>query len=150
MEASDIFKKRFRDLIAARGVTYPEIAAACGISESLINSYLKEAAKPNPQASTLIALGKFFGVTPDYLLGIDSRPPPTPPDPPPPRRPTELEIAVHLFDMFEGMNDHRNQKAVDLFKKALTASDAQLEIWLRDFDAMKDELLGDPNAGSSG
>ena len=31
MEASDIFKKRFRDLIAARGVTYPEIAAACGI-----------------------------------------------------------------------------------------------------------------------
>lgn len=61
--------KRIRELRLRRGLTQTDLAAILGVSKSVISSY--ENAIHMPPYDILIRLSGIFGVTCDYLLGID-------------------------------------------------------------------------------
>lgn len=67
-----VFSERLGILLRARGMTQRELAEKAGISSSLIGEYLHK--KREPHAKTIIKLAKTLGVSPDYLLGLTSRP----------------------------------------------------------------------------
>ena len=52
-----------------KGLSQAELAKALGLSRSSVNAWERETAQPSPDA--LVALSRLFGVSTDYLLGID-------------------------------------------------------------------------------
>lgn len=54
-----------------RGESQAEVAAALNIDRSTYNKY--EKGINDPTVERLCQLAKYFGVTPDYLLGIDDK-----------------------------------------------------------------------------
>lgn len=58
-----------RKIREEKGISQTAAAKALNISRQSYNFY--ENGKRDPDTNTLIALAKFFGVTTDYLLGID-------------------------------------------------------------------------------
>ena len=54
------------------GITMKELGDRLGVSESAISHY--ETGKRQPDFETLLRLGEFFGVSVDYLLGLDAPP----------------------------------------------------------------------------
>ena len=76
---NDIFRKRLAYLMngnnaAAKAVNIQELADAVGVSRPAIRKYLKPkgGAPTTPSASTVCEIARFFGTTPDFLLGFDT------------------------------------------------------------------------------
>jgi len=65
----DIFIERLRELRLAKNITQVQLANEIKISKSAISSW--EKGERVPSALAIIALAKFFGVTSDYLLGLE-------------------------------------------------------------------------------
>lgn len=65
-----MFDDRLRNLRKAKNATQAEVAEAIGIGESAYSNYEKDLREPN--AITLKAMSKYFGVTIDYLLDCHS------------------------------------------------------------------------------
>ena len=61
---------RIRELRRERGISQPQLAAAIGVSKGVISFW--ENGVNEPKASYIVALCKFFGVSSDYLLGLES------------------------------------------------------------------------------
>jgi transcriptional regulator with XRE-family HTH domain len=61
--------ERIIQLRKQRGMSQTELAKALGLSRSSVNAWERETAQPSPDA--LVALSRLFGVSTDYLLGID-------------------------------------------------------------------------------
>lgn len=61
------------DLCAQKGISTYKAAQAAGRNRSIVAKWKTGAV---PQGSTLEALADFFGVTTDYLLGIEKEPTP--------------------------------------------------------------------------
>ena len=59
---------RIRELRLERKISQKVLAAAIGISQSVLCDYENERA--DPTARVIILLSKYFGVTTDYLLGL--------------------------------------------------------------------------------
>lgn len=63
--------KRLRELRINLGLTQAQVSERIGISTALISSY--EIASRYPSYDKLIKLATLYGVTTDYLLGLDNR-----------------------------------------------------------------------------
>lgn len=64
-----MFKKRFEELCAERGLSPSYVCEQIGLSNS---AYSKWTNDTKPHSNTLKVAAKYFGVSPDYLLGIDT------------------------------------------------------------------------------
>ena len=75
--SNDIFRKRLPYLMngthpQGKAVTIQEWAAAGGAARPAIRKYLKPKGAPTtPSAATVCAIARYFGTTPDFLLGFD-------------------------------------------------------------------------------
>ena len=63
------FAKILKELRAERGVGQVELANSIGVSKGIIS--LWENGLREPKLSNLIALSKYFGVTIDFLAGLE-------------------------------------------------------------------------------
>lgn len=75
---NDVFRKRLAYLMngnnaQGKAVNIQELADAVGVSRPAIRKYLKPkgGAPTTPSAATVCAIARFFGTTPDFLLGFD-------------------------------------------------------------------------------
>ena len=75
---NDAFRKRLAYLMngnnaLGKAVNIQELADAVGVSRPAIRKYLKPKGSPTtPGADTVCAIARFFGTTPDFLLGFDA------------------------------------------------------------------------------
>ena len=65
----DKFTERLKELRIEKGFTFEQLAKKTGLSKSALNYWENGERIPNAQA--VIVLAKFFGVTADYLLGLE-------------------------------------------------------------------------------
>lgn len=65
----NVFSQRLRELRAERGVGQVELAARLGVSKGVIS--LWENGKREPTLGNIVALAKYFGVSSDYLIGLN-------------------------------------------------------------------------------
>lgn len=63
------FAERLKELRCEKSMSLMDLAKATGLSHSALVYW--ENARRVPNANAVIVLAKFFGVTTDYLLGID-------------------------------------------------------------------------------
>lgn len=68
IETKQIFATRTKTLRKERGLSQTELAAALGISRTIVNLY--ESASRVPDITALARYASFFSVTSDYLLGL--------------------------------------------------------------------------------
>ena len=61
--------EKIKELRTDRGLTQTQVAKETGISQNAIAQWENETRTPNINA--VIALAKYFGVTTDYLLGLE-------------------------------------------------------------------------------
>lgn len=64
------FGKRLRELRISRGWTQSQLSLRLGVTKSVISAY--ETSLRYPSYDILIRIAALFGVTADYLLGIDA------------------------------------------------------------------------------
>lgn len=62
--------QRLKDLRKAKGLTQQQVADRVWVTKAMISSY--ELSTRAPSYEVLIKLSKLFGVTTDFLLGIES------------------------------------------------------------------------------
>ena len=62
------FSTRLENLLEERNLTQKALSTELNIAASTLNGYLRQ--NREPDCETLINLGKFFGVSIDYLLGV--------------------------------------------------------------------------------
>lgn len=62
--------QRLKDLRRAKGLTQQQVADRVWVTKAMISSY--ELSTRAPSYEVLIKLSKLFGVTTDFLLGIES------------------------------------------------------------------------------
>ena len=60
---------RIKELREDRDLRQSDVAAATGIDQRTLSNY--ETGKTNPDSFAIIKLAEFFGVTCDYLLGVN-------------------------------------------------------------------------------
>jgi transcriptional regulator with XRE-family HTH domain len=60
---------RIKELREERDLRQADVAAATGIDQRTLSNY--ETGKTNPDSFAIIKLAEFFGVTCDYLLGVN-------------------------------------------------------------------------------
>ena len=70
MEYQETFGERLRTLRQERNIGQIELAKRLDVGKSIIS--LWEQDKCEPTLSKLIAMAKFFGVTIDYLAGLET------------------------------------------------------------------------------
>lgn len=63
------FGERLKNLRNEKGISQPQLAQALGVSKGIIS--LWECNLREPLASNVILAARFFGVTTDYILGIE-------------------------------------------------------------------------------
>ncbi len=63
------FIERLKELRQEKGLSQAQLAKATGISTGAIGFW--ETGERVPNAQAVIVLAKFFGVTTDYLLGLE-------------------------------------------------------------------------------
>lgn len=64
------FAERLKELRAEKGLSQMQVAQATGLSRSAIEFW--ENAQRVPNANAIVVLAKFYGVTTDYLLGMEN------------------------------------------------------------------------------
>ena len=64
------FGKRLRELRRSRGWTQSQLSSRLGLTKSVISAY--ETALRYPSYDILIRIASLFGVSVDYLLGIEA------------------------------------------------------------------------------
>jgi transcriptional regulator with XRE-family HTH domain len=69
LECNEIFARRIRELREARGLGVRQLGAELGIGHSSISQY--ENCKRVPDINTCLIFAKYFGVTCDYLMGLE-------------------------------------------------------------------------------
>lgn len=73
---NEVFRKRLTYLMngnnpSGKPVNIQELADAVGVSRPAIRKYLKPKGSPTtPGADTVCAIARYFGTTPDFLLGL--------------------------------------------------------------------------------
>lgn len=65
----EIFAERLRELRMEKELSQRELAEATGLTQSAIN--LWENAQRIPNGVAIATLARFFGVSADYLLGLE-------------------------------------------------------------------------------
>ena len=65
---SDVFAERLKELRLEKGIGQNKLARELGLSNASISYWENE--KQEPTASALYKLDSYFGVSSDYLLGL--------------------------------------------------------------------------------
>ena len=65
----EVFAKRLKALREEKGLSIRKLASALEINHASYARYEKDTAEPTQEM--LLKIAKFFGVTPNYLLGVD-------------------------------------------------------------------------------
>ena len=65
----EIFAERLKELRQERGVSLETIAKAIGVSVIAVSRW--ENKKRIPNIESLVAIAKYFGVSTDYLVGME-------------------------------------------------------------------------------
>ena len=65
----NIFPSRLKELRNSKGLTQKQLAKELNVTDDSIFSW--EKGRSQPSIENLIMLCKFFGVTSDYLLGLE-------------------------------------------------------------------------------
>ena len=65
----EVFAERLKDLRLEKGLSIRQLAKKVDLSPMAISHW--ENCSRTPSADALIILSKFFGVTTDYLLGLE-------------------------------------------------------------------------------
>lgn len=63
------FSSRLLGLIEEKNITQKELAQACCLSTQCVSALIT--GRNNPTGSTVAVLARFFGVSADYLLGLE-------------------------------------------------------------------------------
>ena len=66
------FRENLKSLVENSPYTTREIATAVGVTPSSMSMYIT--GKRDPDAEYIIAMAKYFGVSIDWLLGVDDTP----------------------------------------------------------------------------
>ena len=66
----EVFAERLRELRLEKGLGQESLAAALGLSHGIIS--LWENGLREPKLSNLVLLAKYFGVSIDYLAGLEN------------------------------------------------------------------------------
>jgi len=66
---SNIFNKRLKELRQGLSLLQKQLASELGFSQACIAKW--ETGKREPSLDDLIKIAKYFGVTTDYLLGLE-------------------------------------------------------------------------------
>ena len=69
METKHVFKDNLKLLRQERGVGQVELATAIGVSKGIISLWENGLREPN--MTSLISLAVYFGVSVDYLVGLE-------------------------------------------------------------------------------
>ncbi len=69
MENIHIFTERLKELRNEKELSQDELAKQTGLSRSAISAW--ESGTRVPAATAVVVLAKFFGVSSDYLLGLE-------------------------------------------------------------------------------
>ncbi len=69
METKHVFKDNLKLLRQERGVGQVELATAIGVSKGIISLWENGLREPN--MTSLISLAVYFGVSIDYLVGLE-------------------------------------------------------------------------------
>ena len=67
---NSLFSERLKELRIERGLGQVELAAALNLSKGIIS--LWENGLREPKLSSLVLLARFFGVSIDYLAGLEN------------------------------------------------------------------------------
>ena len=70
VNCKEIFKERLTDLIAEKGLNNQKLSDATGIPRTSISNWLN--GRRTVQIEALVKIALFFGVTTDYLLGLEN------------------------------------------------------------------------------
>jgi transcriptional regulator with XRE-family HTH domain len=139
----DLLGPRLRQIRKASKKTQERVCLDGGITQAMVSAL--ENGKGDPALSTLRKVAKGYGVP---LAMLFSDEPPIPPPPPEPRKPTQLEIAIHLFEM--GGDSEVPRDRIDVIKRALEADAHQLAVLRKQVDALfDDESVNDADSSSS-
>lgn len=63
------FAKRLKELRTEKEITQKELADAIGVTQSIITRWEKDECEPT--ATVIAKIAKHFGVSSDYLLGLE-------------------------------------------------------------------------------
>lgn len=114
---NEIFKKRLKGLLKARGLNYAEFSQKINVCKSTIDRYMS--GESEPPVSKLIAIAKLFGVSVDWLLGFseESMKPPKKVEEPPKaeKKPTESCVTKVVIS-----TPNMNKKQLELLVRAYT------------------------------
>lgn len=67
--AQEKFVERFKDLREEKGISQEKLADELGVSHGIISFW--ENGKREPKLSNLILIAEYFGVSIDYLAGLE-------------------------------------------------------------------------------
>ncbi len=70
INSKKIFAERLKDLITERGLNNQKVSDLTGIPRTSISNWLN--GRRTVQIEALVQLALFFGVTTDYLLGLEN------------------------------------------------------------------------------
>lgn len=68
-ENTEAFRKRFKELLNSHGYTYADVEYYTGITNATVCRYVT--AQRLPAMESLLVLCKHFGVSADWLMGLD-------------------------------------------------------------------------------
>lgn len=69
MDNIKVFNERLKELRNEKELSQEELAKQSGLSRSAVSAW--ESGTRVPSAAAIIVLAKFFGVSSDYLLGLE-------------------------------------------------------------------------------
>lgn len=101
------FSDRFREVADETCLRDTELGAALGVSQATVSAWRTGARRPKPP--TVAQVAAYFGVTPEWLSGLDA-----PKYPPAPERHTvEARIISHGVD---AMPPDQRERALTMFR----------------------------------
>ncbi len=66
----EVFAERFKELREEAGISQEKLADALGVSHGIISFW--ETGKREPKLSNLVIIAEYFGVSIDYLAGLEN------------------------------------------------------------------------------
>ena len=98
---------RIKECRKAAGMSQKYVSMTLGLAGPSISNW--ESGKTKPTNENLVRLASLFGVTVDYLLGIDSTKPQE-------KAPTQDDARAEAKMLLEGMDDEQYQAALQYLK----------------------------------
>ena len=98
---------RIKECRKAAGMSQKYVSMTLGLAGQSISNW--ESGKTKPTNENLVRLASLFGVTVDYLLGIDSTKPQE-------KAPTPDDARAEAKMLLEGMDDEQYQAALQYLK----------------------------------